>query len=298
MLRRVTFDLTGLPPTLAEIDAFLADRLRRMPTTAWSTNCWLRRGLASEWRSIGSIDRRGYADTYGYQADVYRATWPWRRLGRAVVQRQFTPTTSSSPGNWLAGDLVPQPSRSQVLATAFNRHHRQTNEGGSIEEEFRVEYVSDRTKHHSRRRSWASRSSVRPLHHSSTSTILITHNEEYYRLFSFFSFNSIDESGLYSHFTSRGADSRRCWLTTADLDRAIAASERKSEVGGEVELEGLASRAPWCVPRPRLASPGREPAVTGLIGDFPLGVDRESRQIANRAAPSRPGHASEGPRSP
>ena len=151
LFRRVTFDLTGLPPTLAEIDAFLADRARRMPTTAWSTDCWLRRGSASEWRSIGST-WRDYADTYGYQADVYRAMWPWRDW---VVQSFNANLPYDQFVTWqLAGDLVPQPTRAQVLATAFNRHHRQTNEGGSIEEEFRVEYVVRPDQHIRARRSW------------------------------------------------------------------------------------------------------------------------------------------------
>ena len=81
-------------------------------------------------------------------------------------------------------------------------------------------------------------------------------------------------------------------LTTADLDRAIAASERKVK-SAEIELEGLASRRRGAF-EAWLASPGRELAVTGLIGDFPL-ESIENGQIANRAAPKRPGHASEGP---
>ena len=164
-----------------------------MPTTAWSTDCWLRRGSASEWRSDW-LDLAHYADTYGYQADVYRATWPWRDW---VVQSFNDNLPYDQFVTWqLAGDLVPQPSRAQVLATAFNRHHRQTNEGGSIEEEFRVEYVSDRTNTFGTAFMGLTVKCARCHSHKYDP---ITH-EEYYRLFSFF--NSIDESGLYSHFTS------------------------------------------------------------------------------------------------
>ena len=95
----------------------------------------------------------------------------------------------------MAGDLLPSPTRDQILATAFNRLHRQTNEGGSIEEEFRTEYVSDR------------------VHTAGTAFLGLTlecarchdhkydpiKQKDYYRMSAFF--NNIDESGLYSHFT-------------------------------------------------------------------------------------------------
>ena len=92
---------------------------------------------AGEW-----LDLARYADTYGYQSDVERDMSPWRdwvikSFNENLPYDQFV--------IWqIAGDLLPQPTREQILATAFNRLHRQTNEGGSIEEEFRIEYVSDR----------------------------------------------------------------------------------------------------------------------------------------------------------
>ena len=141
LIRRLTFDLTGLPPTLAAIDAFLAD----LAPDAYER--LVDRLLASprfgERKAVDWLDLARYADTYGYQSDVYRAMWPWRDW---VIQAFNANLPYDRFITWqLAGDLLPRPTRSQVLATAFNRHHRQTNEGGSIEEEFRVEYVSDRT---------------------------------------------------------------------------------------------------------------------------------------------------------
>ena len=96
--------------------------------------------MAMDW-----LDLARYADTYGYQADVERDLSPWRDW----VIRAFN---ENLPYNdflvWqLAGDLLPNATRDQRLATAFNRLHRQTNEGGSIEEEFRAEYVADRCEH-------------------------------------------------------------------------------------------------------------------------------------------------------
>ena len=134
LIRRVTFDLTGLPPTLAEIDAFLADRdpdaYERLVDRLLASPRFGER-MAVDW-----LDLARYADTYGYQADRYRATWPWRDW----VVRAFNENLPYDRFiTWqLAGDLLPHPTRDQVIATAFNRHHRQTNEGGSIEEEFRI----------------------------------------------------------------------------------------------------------------------------------------------------------------
>ncbi len=191
LIRRVYFDLTGLPPTPADIDAFvndssphayeaLLDRVLRLPAYG--------ERAAQEW-----MDLARYADTYGFQADVERDLSPWRDW----VIRAFNENLPYDQFiTWqLAGDLLPEPTREQRLATALNRLHRQTNEGGSIEEEWRTEYVADR------------------VHTMGTAFLGLTleccrchdhkydpiSQRDYYSLFAFF--NSIDESGLYSHFT-------------------------------------------------------------------------------------------------
>ncbi len=191
LLRRVTLDLTGLPPTLPEIDAFVADaspdayakvvdRLLRSPRYGES--------MAVEW-----MDLARYADTYGYQADVDRDLSPWRDW----VIRAFNDNLSWDRFiTWqLAGDLLENPTPDQVLATAFNRLHRQTNEGGSIEEEFRNEYVSDRVHTLGTTFLGLSLECARCHDHKYDPVTM----RDYYSLASFF--NSIDEAGLYSHFT-------------------------------------------------------------------------------------------------
>jgi len=140
VLRRLAFDLTGLPPTLEELDAFLADTSNHAYERA--VGQYLSSPAYGEWMAADWLDLARFADTYGYQADVARDMSPWRDW----VIRAFN---DNLPYNqfllWqLAGDLLPNATRDQRLATAFNRLHRQTNEGGSIEEEFRSEYVSDR----------------------------------------------------------------------------------------------------------------------------------------------------------
>lgn len=141
LLRRVTFDLTGLPPSLDEIDAFLEDA---------SSNAYekvVERLLASkaygEKMAVDWLDLSRFADTHGYTVDRYRPMWAWRdwvikALNENMPYDQFV--------IWqLAGDLLPQPTKEQRLATAFNRNHAQNMEGGIVNEEFRVEYVADRT---------------------------------------------------------------------------------------------------------------------------------------------------------
>ncbi len=191
LLRRVTLDLTGLPPTLDAIDAFLADTSRQAYERAVDrllTSPAYGEHMAAEW-----LDIARYADTHGYQADRDRRMWPWRDW---VVSAFNDNVPFHEFGTWqLAGDLLPAATTEQQLATAFNRNHRQTNEGGSIEEEFRTEYVADRANTAATAFLGLTMECARCHDHKYDP---ISH-EEYYRFFSFFS--SIDESGQTSHFT-------------------------------------------------------------------------------------------------
>jgi hypothetical protein len=140
LLRRVTLDLTGLPPTPAELDAFLADR---------SPQAYERvvdRLLASprygERMALAWLDAARYADTNGYNNDEDRTMWPWRdwvidAFNRNMPYDQFIVEQ-------IAGDLLPNATLSQKIATAFLRNQGHNTEGGIIQEEYRVEYVADR----------------------------------------------------------------------------------------------------------------------------------------------------------
>ena len=142
LLRRLSFDLTGLPPTPAEIAAFEND------TEPGAYERQVDRLLASphygERMAVQWLDLARYADTHGYTVDRYRDMSPWRdwvirNLNENKPYDQFVTEQ-------LAGDLLPDATRDQVLATGFNRNHPQNLEGGIIEEEFRVAYVADRTE--------------------------------------------------------------------------------------------------------------------------------------------------------
>ncbi|HLH03257.1 MAG TPA: DUF1553 domain-containing protein [Bryobacteraceae bacterium] len=140
LLRRVTFDLTGLPPTPAELDAFLKDK---------SLNAYEKvvdRLLASphygERMAMQWLDFARYADTHGYHIDSAREMWPWRDW----VIRAFNANLPYDEFTieQLAGDLLPHPTESQIIATGFNRNHMINFEGGAIPEEYQNEYIVDR----------------------------------------------------------------------------------------------------------------------------------------------------------
>ncbi len=141
LLRRLHADLTGLPPSLDEQEAFLADPGEKAIEAV--TEKLLADPHYGERMAIHWLDVARYADSHGYQDDGLRTMWPWRdwvihAFNRNLPYDQFL--------TWqLAGDLLPDPSPEQVLATGFNRNHKITQEGGVIDEEYRIEYVTDRT---------------------------------------------------------------------------------------------------------------------------------------------------------
>ena len=142
LFRRVTLDLTGLPPSPEEVKAFLTD------TSPDAYERAVDRLLAStrygERWALPWLEAARYADTSGYQSDGERVMWRWRdwvieALNANMPFDQFTIEQ-------LAGDLLPNPTLEQRIATGFNRNHRANSEGGIIPEEYAVEYVVDRVE--------------------------------------------------------------------------------------------------------------------------------------------------------
>ena len=142
LIRRVTLDLTGLPPTPDQVDAFLADTApgawNRVVDRLLDSPAWGER-MATEW-----LDAARYADTNGYQTDAERYMWRWRDwvIDAFNSNQPFDQFTIEQ----LAGDLLPEPTLAQRIATGFNRNHRGNGEGGIIPEEYAVEYVVDRVE--------------------------------------------------------------------------------------------------------------------------------------------------------
>lgn len=142
LLKRVSIDLTGLPPSIEMMDKFLADE---SPDAFEKVVDQLMKNAAyGEKMALHWLDVARYADSYGYQDDNIRTQWPWRdwlihAFNRNMPYDEFL--------TWqLAGDLLPEATKEQVLATAFLRNHKYTEEGGVVPEEYRVEYVIDKVK--------------------------------------------------------------------------------------------------------------------------------------------------------
>ncbi len=140
LIRRLHFSLTGLPPTVNDIEQYLSN-----PTVKnyeLIVDSLLNSDAYTEYMTQIWMDVSRYADSHGYQDDPERFMWPWRdwvihSYGENMPFDQFV--------TWqLAGDMLPEATLEQIIASGFNRNHKITYEGGSIPEEFRTEYVADR----------------------------------------------------------------------------------------------------------------------------------------------------------
>jgi hypothetical protein len=185
LIRRVSLDLTGLPPTPAEVDAFLADQssdaYEKVVDRLLGSKRYGER-MAMQW-----LDFARYADSNGFQVDSSRFQWPWRDwVIDAFNQNQpFDQFTIDQ----LAGDMLPNPTRAQNIATGFNRNHRLNGEGGIIAEEWRVETVIDRVE--TTGMTWMALTlNCCRCHDHKYDPIT---QREFYQLFSFF--NNVAESG-------------------------------------------------------------------------------------------------------
>lgn len=186
LIRRVFFGITGLPPSVAQVDAFLKDPSPEayevivdslLGTTAYAEY------MAADWMDVAR-----YADTHGYQDDFERIMWPWRdwvihAFKKNMPYDQFVTYQ-------LAGDMIPNATKESILATGFNRNHKITAEGGVIPEEYRVEYVEDRTNTFGTAFLGMTMECSRCHDHKYDPLS----QKEHFQLFSFF--NNVDEDGL------------------------------------------------------------------------------------------------------
>lgn len=251
LLRRISFDLTGLPPTLTELDHFLADT--RPDALERAVDQLLDSPRYGERMTADWLDVARYSDTYGYQVDRDRFVWPWRDwVVRAFNQNmpydQFVKEQ-------IAGDLIPNATDDQILATTFNRLHPQKVEGGSVEEEFRVEYVADRAQTFGMAFLGLTVECARCHDHKYDPFS----QKEYYQLFAYF--NSIDESGLYSYFDAAAIPSPSMLL----LD-----DQQKKK------LQELEDKVRAC-----------EAALSEHMKQFKTGLDHPENGVANGVVPPK-----------
>ncbi|MGC4015540.1 MAG: DUF1553 domain-containing protein [Luteolibacter sp.] len=271
-LRRVTFDLTGLPVSLAELDAFLADKEDGARERA------IDRLLASprygEKMAVDWLDIARYADSFGYQSDIDTNAWPYRDWVISAINQNLPWDQFIT---WqLAGDLLPNPTREQRIATAFNRIHRKTQEGGSVESEFRQEGISDRVHTFGTAFLGLTMECTRCHDHKYDPLT----QRDYYSLGAFF--NSIDEWGLL-HGTGSIPPNPTLLLTTADQDKTAstqtaAIQEAESALTRQRTEKETAFQA-W------LAAP------SGPSSDLVVSCDLDAidrNNLANSADPKKP----------
>ncbi|SHI65408.1 Planctomycete cytochrome C [Arenibacter nanhaiticus] len=141
LIRRISLDLTGLPPSPTQVQQLLADDSKE--NISKIIDAFLGSSAYGERMTQSWLDVARYADSHGYQDDSYRTMWPWRDW---VIHAFNSNLPYDQFLTWqLAGDLLPNATKEQVLATGFNRNHPITQEGGVIQEEYRTNYVLDRT---------------------------------------------------------------------------------------------------------------------------------------------------------
>jgi hypothetical protein len=239
LLRRVSFDLTGLPPTLSELDSFIADR------SADAYEKAVDRLLASprygERMAVDWLDAARYADTHGYQTDPAKEMWPWRdwvinAFNRNMPFDQFTIEQ-------LAGDLLPDATIEQRVATGFQRNHRINSETGSIAEEFHAENLVDRA------------STVGTVWLGLTVGCARCHDHKYdpiptrefYSLVAFF--NSVDEAGNGGTADGRGNFKPFLKLPSPELEAQVAAKDVELKAAraklAEIDAALAPSQAGW-----------------------------------------------------
>jgi hypothetical protein len=259
LIRRVTLDLIGLPPTPQEVDAFLADTApgayERVVDRLLASERWGER-LAMDW-----LDGARYADTNGYQNDFARTMWPWRDWVIAAYNRNLP--FDQFIIEQMAGDMLPGATLPQRIATGFNRNNRTVTEAGSIDEEWRVENAVDRVE--------------------TTATVLLgltlgcarCHDHKYdpisqkdfYRFFAFF--NNVNEQGVYTE--QRG--------NVAPLVRVPGAADNErlkqveaALVAAEQEVRSQEAALPDLQAKWEQAQLGKlpSPSLAGLAWSMPL----------------------------
>jgi hypothetical protein len=262
-IRRVTLALTGLPPTLSEVEDFardaspgaegrVVDRLLALPQYGEQ--------MARHW-----LDLARYGDTHGLHLDNERSIWPYRDwvIGAFNQNLPFDQFTVEQ----IAGDLLPAPTLEQLVATGFNRCNVTTNEGGSIAEEFQFRYAVDRTS--TLAQTWLGMTAGCAVCHDHKFDPLT--QQEFYQLYAFY--NSSADSALDGNALLPAPKVR---LATPQQKAQIAALDLKIQEAEDALQAGVRQldyQDPASITPAVLA---KEEAVVVLDDDFPVGAEVRS----------------------
>ncbi|MEO2045913.1 MAG: DUF1553 domain-containing protein [Pirellulales bacterium] len=283
LLRRVTFDLTGLPPTLAEIDAFLADD----STTAYEQviDRLLRSPHYGEHMARFWLDAARYGDTHGLHLDNYREIWPYRdwvvrAFNKNMPYDQFTIEQ-------LAGDLLTDATLDQRVATGFCRCNVSTSEGGSIEEEVYTRNVVDRVTTMGTVFLGLTLECTRCHDHKFDPLTM----NDFYSLFAFF--NSIDGPALDGNHADTPPSVS---VPTPEQDKILEHARKRIAELQSIQVKHRQEKEStfqlWVQERRQLSnnniSSADIPSVEGLIGHYPLDTEPDGK-VTNRVTPESAG---------
>ena len=273
LIRRLYFDLIGLPPSVQEVDDFINDKdedsyLKLVDRLLDSKSYGER--MASIWMDIAR-----YGDSHGYQDDLERVMWPWRDW---VIHAYNTNLSYDKFITWqIAGDLIPNATKEQIIATGFNRNHKITQEGGVIPEEYRSEYVADRTNTTSKVMMGLTMECARCHSHKYDD---ISH-EEYYGMYSYF--NNVDEDGLITY--SDKAPKPNITITRNDIEKDLGfinLPDSISEVTFMVMKETENLRKTYILNRGSYDSPTKEVKPMTPTAVLPINKSNSNRlDLAN-----------------
>ncbi|WP_409021302.1 DUF1553 domain-containing protein [Dyadobacter sp. CY261] len=281
LLRRASLDLTGLPPTPEEVQAFLNDKSPNAYEKA--VDKLLASPHYGEHMAVPWLDAARYADTHGYQDDGLRTAWPFRdwvinSFNRNQPYDQFV--------TWqLAGDMLPNPTRDMMVATAFNRMHQQSQEGGIIPEEYRSAYVSDRVDTFGKTFLGLTVECARCHDHKYDP---ISH-KDYYSLYAFF--NNNDENGQIPY---NGEASPAITLPTPEADAKLKfihqnlTKEKAAIAANSARYERNFQQ--WLVTARDAPEKALLPEKTDLLGHFTFD-EPTGKEFANLADPKHKANA-------
>lgn len=250
LLKRLAFDLTGLPPTVEMQNAFQSD------DSPEAYEKIVDQLLASphygEKMAIHWLDVARYADSHGYQDDGYRSMWPWRDWVIHAFNENYP--YDKFLKYQLAGDLLPEPTKEMLLATGFNRNHKITQEGGVIDEEYRIEYVTDRTNTFGKA-FLAMTFECAKCHDHKFDPIS---QQDYFSTFAFF--NQVPEKGIVGTIDASFADPPNMAIEQEDLEDILAFVNKKDTMPLEVMImqDSLGMRGTYLLDRGNYDAPTTE----------------------------------------